>query len=46
MDYRYETKDEARVFHKRRTAFIVIKDKLYYIRNNENIFWTKNSQKR
>lgn len=39
MDYRYETKDEARVFHKRRTAFIVIVDKLYYIKNSEQSHW-------
>ena len=39
MDYRYETKDEARVFHKRRTAFIVIEDKLYYIKNSEQTHW-------
>ena len=39
MDYRYETKDEARVFHKRRTAFIVIEDKLYYIKNSEQSHW-------
>ena len=39
MDYRYDTKDEAREFHKRRTAFIVIEDKLYYIKNSEQSHW-------
>lgn len=39
MDYRYETKDEAREFHKRRIAFIVIEDKLYYIKNSEQSHW-------
>lgn len=39
MDYRYETNDKAREFHKKRTAFIVIKDKLYYIRNSEQSHW-------
>ena len=28
MDYRYETKDEARDFHKQRRAFIILNDEL------------------
>lgn len=39
MDYRYETKNEARDFHKRRIAFIVIDNKLYYIKNSEKSHW-------
>ena len=39
MDYRYETKNEAREFHKRRIAFIVIDNKLYYMKNSEKSHW-------
>ena len=35
MDYRYETKNEARDFHWRRIAFIVIDEKIYYIKESE-----------
>ena len=31
MDYRYETPDEARKFHKQRRAFIVINNKLEFL---------------
>ena len=31
MDYRYETKDEARDFHKRRKAFVIINGKLEFL---------------
>lgn len=30
MDYRYETKDSARDFHKQRKAFIILKGKVYF----------------
>lgn len=39
MDYRYETKDEARDFHRRRIAFIVIDEKIYYIKNSGQSHW-------
>lgn len=39
MDYRYETNDESRDFHKRRTAFIVIDKKIYYIKNSGMSHW-------
>ncbi len=39
MDYRYETKDEARDFHKRRKAFVVVDDKVYYLSNNGESHW-------
>lgn len=31
MDYRYETKDEARDFHRQRKAFVIIDSKLEFI---------------
>ena len=31
MDYRYETKDEARDFHKQRKSFIIINGEVKYI---------------
>ncbi len=31
MDYRYETKDEAREFHKRRKTFIILNDMLEFL---------------
>ena len=31
MDYRYETKDEARDFHKQRKAFIILYGKLEFL---------------
>lgn len=31
MDYRYETKDEARDFHRQRKAFIILNDKLEFL---------------
>ena len=31
MDYRYETKDEARDFHKMRKAFIILNNKLIFL---------------
>ena len=31
MDYRYETNDEARNFHKQRKAFIILNDKLEFL---------------
>ena len=31
MDYRYETKDEARDFHKQRKAFIILDEKLEFL---------------
>ena len=31
MDYRYETKDEARDFHKQRKAFIILNKKLEFL---------------
>ena len=31
MDYRYETKEEARDFHKKRKAFIIINGKLEFL---------------
>ena len=31
MDYRYETKDEARDFHKQRKAFIILNGKLEFL---------------
>lgn len=31
MDYRYETKDEARDFHRRRKAFVIINEKLEFL---------------
>ena len=31
MDYRYETKDEARDFHKQRKAFIILNDVLEFL---------------
>lgn len=31
MDYRYETKNEAREFHKQRTAFIIYENKIEFI---------------
>ena len=31
MDYRYETKDEARDFHKQRKAFIILNEKLDFL---------------
>ena len=31
MDYRYETKDEARNFHRQRKAFIILSGKLYFL---------------
>lgn len=31
LDYRYETKDEARDFHKQRKAFIILNDKLEFL---------------
>ncbi len=31
MDYRYETKDEARDFHKQRKAFIILDGKLEFL---------------
>lgn len=33
MDYRYETKDEAREFHKQRTAFIILNGELEFLPN-------------
>lgn len=35
MDYRYETKDEAREFHKQRTAFIIYENKIEFIEKSE-----------
>ncbi len=31
MDYRYETKDDARDFHKQRKAFIILNDRLEFL---------------
>ena len=31
MDYRYETKDEARDFHKQRKAFIILKGEIEFL---------------
>ena len=31
MDYRYETKEEARDFHKQRKAFIILTDALEFL---------------
>lgn len=31
MDYRYETKDEARDFHKQRKAFIILDERLEFL---------------
>ena len=31
MDYRYETKNEARDFHKQRKSFIIINGEVHYI---------------
>ena len=31
MDYRYETKSDAREFHKQRKAFVIISSKLYFL---------------
>ena len=39
MDFRYETKKEARDFHKQRTAFIIINDKIIFIKNSEMSHW-------
>lgn len=37
MDYRYETKDEARDFHKSRKAFIIYNNKLEFIPENSDM---------
>ena len=37
MDYRYETKDEARDFHKQRKAFIMLNDKLEFLPKGSNM---------
>ena len=34
MDYRYETKDEARDFHRKRNAFIILNNKLEFLPKN------------
>ncbi len=31
MDYRYETKDEARSFHERRRAFVILNNKVEFL---------------
>lgn len=36
MDYRYETKDEARDLHKRRRAFIILNGKLEFLPEGSN----------
>lgn len=37
MDYRYETRDEARDFHKQRKAFIIISNKLEFLPLNSSM---------
>lgn len=37
MDYRYETKNEARGFHRKRIAFIIYKDKLEFLPENSDM---------
>lgn len=37
MDFRYETKDEAREFHSQRKAFIIMNDKLEFIPINSSM---------
>src|SRR5574344_1152256 len=39
MDYRYETNDDIRKFHKQRIAFIIIEGKLHIIKNSELSHW-------
>ena len=31
MDYRYETKDDAREFHRQRKSFVILNNKLYLL---------------
>lgn len=37
MDFRYETKDEARDFHKQRKAFIIVNSKLEFLPINSTM---------
>lgn len=37
MDFRYETKDEARNFHKQRRAFIIMNNELEFIPKNSSM---------
>ena len=37
MDYRYETSDEAREFHKQRKAFIILNGKLDFLPDGSNM---------
>ena len=39
MDFRYETKDKARDFHKRRIAFIIIDNNIHFIKNSGMSHW-------
>ena len=39
MDYRYETKNEVRDFHKKRIAFIIINNKINFIKNSDLSHW-------
>lgn len=39
MDFRYETKDEVRNFHKQRVAFIIINNEIHFIKNSEESHW-------
>lgn len=37
IDFRFVTKDESRDFHSRRRAFVIYKDKLYFIRKGSSL---------
>ena len=37
MDYRYETKDEARDFHKQRKAFVILNNELEFLPNGSSM---------
>jgi len=39
MDFRYETKNEDRNFHKQRIAFIIINYNIIFIKNSEMSHW-------
>ena len=39
MDYRYETKNEVRDFHKQRIAFVIINNEIHFIKNSGMSHW-------
>lgn len=39
MDYRFNTTEKAKEYHKERLAFILIENKLYYLKNSEMSHW-------